>query len=165
MSDESDREVGPAARWFEDFAVGDRLRTQGRTVSDTDRVVWAMFTGDMNPMHVDEEFARAHGLFGAAFPPGLMHVALASGLQERLGLFTGTGLAMRSQTIVYRSPAVVGDTIHVEMEVKEVRRHSSRPRGTLTFAYTILKQDGTTVLEGDWVIEVASRDGAAATEA
>lgn len=152
----TERTTGPAALYFDDFAVGDRFVTQGRTMSEAEVSLWAMYTGDMNPMHVDEEFAREHGLFGGRFPPGLASVALASGLQERLGIFAGTGLAMRRQTIVYRSPVLVGDTICAELEVRELVRHHSRDAGTVTFSYVIRKQDGDVAVEGDWVILVAA---------
>ena len=76
--------IGPAARFFEDFSEGDEFVTQGRTLTETDLMSWAMFTGDMNSMHVDEDFASEYGLFGGRFPPGLMAVAIASGLWERL---------------------------------------------------------------------------------
>jgi acyl dehydratase len=142
--------IGPAARFYEDFAVGDRFTTQGRTVSETELTLWAMFSGDMNPMHVDEEFARVHGLFGGRFPPGLLAVGVASGLVERLGFFAGTGLAIKRQSIVYRSPVLVGDTIHVELDVTETAPHPRRPAGHVTFAYRIAKHDGTTCIEGDW---------------
>lgn len=147
------------SRHFEDFHVGERFVTQGRTVGEVEGTLWAMFTGDMNPMHVDEELAREHGLFGGRFPPGLMSVAIASGLKERLGLFQGTGLAMRGQTIVYHAPVLAGDTVHVELHVRNLEPHRRRPAGTVTFAYRIVKQDGTLCVEGDWVMLVAARDG------
>jgi acyl dehydratase len=149
--------TGPAARFFEDFAVGDRFVTQGRTIGETELTVWAMFSGDMNPMHVDEEHARAHGLFGGRFPPGLAAIGIASGLVERLGLFAGTGLAILSQTIVYRTPVLVGDTIRVELEVGETKPHHRRPAGIVTFAYRVVRQDGTVCIDGDWVWFIASR--------
>ena len=79
------RYVGPSARYFEDFKLGERIVSQGRTITQADGLLWAMYTGDMNPMHVDHEFAAKHALYGGAFPPGLMAVAIAQGLKERLG--------------------------------------------------------------------------------
>lgn len=149
--------TGPAARFFEEFAVGDRFSTQGRTVSETELTLWAMFSGDMNPMHVDEEFAREHGLFGGRFPPGLLAIGVASGLVERLGLFAGTGLAIKSQTIVYRTPVLVGDTIRAELEVTATAPHPRRPAGFVTFAYRISRQDGATCIDGDWEWLIAAR--------
>lgn len=146
--------VGPNARFFEDLAPGTRFVTQGRTVSETDGLLWAMFTGDMNPMHVDEEFASAHGLFGGRFPPGLMVVAIASGLKERLGLFAGTGMAMVRQTVEYRSAVLPGDTVHVEVVVRDAERRVGRAHGRVTFDYTVRKQDDSVAMGGEWVMVV-----------
>ncbi len=151
------RTVGPAAKWFDDLRLGDVFETQGRTVTDVELTQWAMFTGDMNPMHVDDVFAREHGLYGGRFPPGLMAVAVASGLNERLGLFSGTGLAMRSQTIRYLTPVLCGDTIRVSMTVLELSPHPSKARGIVEFGYQILRGDDTCCVEGEWTIVLASR--------
>jgi acyl dehydratase len=129
--------VGPAARWFEDFAVGEVFHTQGRTVTATESTLWSMFTGDMNPVHVDADFARRHSAFGTTVPQGLLAVAIASGLQERLGIFTGTGMAMLGQTIRYRAPVLIGDTIAVRMTVARLRPASRPGAGHVGFDYAI----------------------------
>jgi len=154
---EQEMPYGPSARFFEDFRLGDRIVTQGRTVTPADGLFWAMFTGDMNPMHVDEEFASRHGIFGGKFPPGLMSVAIASGLKERLGLTAGTALAMLEQTIRYKSPVLFGDTIHVVLIVNEVEPHPTKPRGTVRFHYEVVKHGGEVASEGEWVMVFAAR--------
>lgn len=154
--------IGPAARYFEDFTLGEAFVTQGRTFTQADGLFWAMFTGDMNPMHVDSEFAQEHGIFGGVFPPGLAAVAIASGLNERLGLFVGTGLAMTGQTVRYRKPVLPGDTVKVRLEVKSLTPHPRRPAGTAEFAYQIVKGDGTVCVEGEWGILLAARTTAVA---
>jgi 3-hydroxybutyryl-CoA dehydratase len=111
----------------------------------------------MNPMHVDEVFAREHGIYGGVFPPGLAVVGIASGLNERLGLFAGTGLAMTGQTIRYRRPVLPGDTIRVELEVKALTPHPRRPAGTVEVGYEIVTADGTVCIEGEWGILLAAR--------
>lgn len=156
---DAERYIGPAARFFEDFSVGERISTQGRTVTHADGLFWAMFSGDMNPMHVDQYFAAKHGLFGGVFPPGLASIAIASGLMERLGLGTGTALAILEQTIRYKSPVMFGDTIHLELMIKELKPHPEKPRGTVQFAYEILKQDGSVAIEGEWRWLFATRTG------
>ncbi|TAK36695.1 MAG: dehydratase [Chloroflexota bacterium] len=149
--------VGPGAKFFEDFREGEEFYTQGRTITPADGLFWAMFTGDMNPMHVDDDFATQYGLFGGKFPPGLMSVAIASGLDERLGLNAGTGLAMLEQTIRYKKPVLFGDTIRVRVTIARLEPHPTKPRGTVYFHYEIIKADGTVAIEGDWVRLVASR--------
>jgi len=116
-----------------------------------------MFSGDMNPMHVDCEFAAKHGLFGGAFPPGLASIAIASGLMERLGLGAGTALAILEQTIRYKSAMMFGDTIHLGLSVSELKPHPEKPRGTVLFDYQVLKQDQVVAIEGEWRWLFASR--------
>ncbi len=156
--DDPNRPVGASARFFEDFAVGETIVTQGRTITETDGSLWAMFTGDMNPMHVDDDYARQYGVFGGRFPPGLMAVAIASGLKERLGLFAGTGLAMLEQTIRYHSPVLFGDTIRVTLKVESVTRHPGKQRGVVDFRYELHKNDDTVAVEGVWRMLIAARD-------
>ena len=150
-------EVGPNARYFDDLSVGEVFVTQGRTVTKTDGLLWAMFTGDMNPMHVDEEYAKEHGIYGGIFAPGLAAVAIASGLNERLGLFAGTGLAMIDQTIRYRTPVLPGDTIRVRLEVTELAQHPRRHAGTVTVSYIITKGEDVACIEGQFGIFLSRR--------
>ena len=163
MSGAPERFVGPAARWFDDFHVGDRLVTQGRTVTPADGLFWAMFSGDMNPMHVDAPYAARHGIFGGVFPPGLLAIAIGSGLVERLGFATGTGLAIVEQTIRYRKPVLPGDTIHVELVVGATTPHPSKPRGSVRFDYRIVDQSNEAKVEGEWVWLFATRTAGAAS--
>ena len=148
--------LGPGARFFDDFTEGEKIVTQGRTITQNDGLFWAMFTGDMNPMHVDEDFASEHGLFGGRFPPGLMTVAVASGLQERLGIAAGTGLAIIEQTIRFKTPVLFGDTIHVKLTVQKKEAHPEKPQGKVYFFYEILKGNGEISIEGEWVMLMAA---------
>ncbi len=152
-----DLPVGPNAYFLEDLAPGTRLVTQGRTVTETDGLLWAMFTGDMNPMHVDETFAASHGLFGGRFPPGLMVVALASGLKERTGAFAGTGLAMLSQTVHYQEVVLPGDTVHVQLTVRAAEPRSGKRDGRVTFDYQVVTDGGVIAISGEWVMLVRAR--------
>lgn len=147
---QSQRYIGPSARFLEDFTVGEIIATQGRTITPADGLFWAMYSGDMNPMHVDYDYAAKHGLFGGAFPPGLAVVAVASGLMERLGLSAGTGLAIIEQTIRYKAPVLFGDTIRLELTVAEVRPHAVKPQGKVSFDYGIVRGESEVVIEGEW---------------
>jgi acyl dehydratase len=154
--------LGPSAKYFEDFAAGDEFVTQGRTIGEADNTIWTMFSGDMNPMHVDDEYARENGLFGGRFPAGMMVVAVASGLQERLGLFTGTGLAMISQTIDYHKAVLLNDTIRERMIVEECVPSTSRPAGRVTFRYEIIRQNDDICVSGLVTYYLLGRDGSGA---
>jgi acyl dehydratase len=151
------RLIGPSAKFFEDFKVGDRIVTQGRTVTQADGLFWSMFSGDMNPMHVDYDYAKRHGIYGTAFPAGLVVVAIASGLLERTGFSAGTGLAIIEQTVRYKTPVLFGETIHLELEITELRPSRNNPRGTVCFKYQVIKTDGVVSVEGEWTWLFASR--------
>ena len=152
-----DLPVAPGARWLEDWKPGDVVVSQGRTLTEADLMAWCGLTGDFNAMHVDEEFAKVHSPFGTRIPQGLLAVAIASGLQERLGIFGGTGRGLLGQTVSYRSPVHVGATIHVELEAKEVSDRADRPYGKLVLGYRILDQHATLCIEGDMTVLVANR--------
>lgn len=154
---EAKRFIGPAARFFEDFKLGDRIVTQGRTVTAADGLFWSMFSGDMNPMHVDYDYANKHGIYGGAFPAGLVAVAIASGLLERTGFSAGTGLAIIAQTVRYKVPVLFGETIRLELVIRELIPSRNHPRGTVRFDYQVIKTDDTVVLEGEWTWLFASR--------
>jgi len=150
--------VGPAARYFDDLEVGQQFRTQGRTVTHVEGSMWAMFTGDMNPMHVDDDFAGEYGPFEGRFPPGLMVVAIASGLNERLGLFVGTGVVMTGQTIHYHRAVLPGETVHVDLTVLKKAPHPRRAAGFVDFGYQVVTADGTLCIDGEWTIMLIARD-------
>ena len=156
------RYIGPAARFFEDFTLGERIVSQGRTVTPADGLFWSMFTGDMNPMHVDYDYASKHGLFGGAFPAGLTTIAIASGLMERLGLSAGTGLAIIEQTIRYKSVVLFGETIRIELHVAALKSHATKPQGKVSFDYKVVKSDGEVAIEGEWIWLFAGRGSIAA---
>jgi acyl dehydratase len=153
----SDVLIGPGARWFEDFTEGDVFVTQGRTVTETDSMLFAMFSGDMNPIHVDEEFARANSPFGGRIPQGMAILSIASGLQERLGLFAGTGRGLLDQTIRYRRAVQLGDTISVRLTVREKTDREDRDWGRLLLGYEIVRGDGTVTIDGTQTVLVANR--------
>ena len=61
-------------------------------------------------------------------------------------------MALMQQTFKYTAPTFFGDTIHLEMRVDKVKPSSKGGKGVVTFASRIIKQDGTVVNEGEWVV-------------
>jgi acyl dehydratase len=74
MTDGTDR---PRGRYFEEFAVGDKVTSQGRTITESDIMTFAGFSGDYNPIHIDAEFSKT-GLFGERIAHGLLVLSIAS---------------------------------------------------------------------------------------
>ena len=126
--------------------VGDKAT---RSLNITDEVIrtFADVTGDHNPVHLDDVYAAgtrfgrriAHGMIAA----GLISAALANDLP-------GPGSIYLSQTLEFKAPVFPGDTLTVEVEVKNVR--PDKPIITLSTKCT--NQEGRLVLDGVAVIMV-----------
>jgi acyl dehydratase len=141
---------------LEDYEVGMQFRTHRRTITETDVVNFAGFSGDYNALHTDDEYARstpyegriAHGMLGAA---------VSSGLANRLGIFEGTVLALLYQSLEYRRPILLGDTVHMEMVVSGIEPARNGRRGTVIFKTNLVNQRGKVVIAGQWNLLIRSR--------
>jgi len=141
----------PRGRWFEDYAVGQVYRSPARTVTEADVVAFACLSGDQNPLHVDAEFARRTP-FRQRIAHGLLIQSLASGLAHQMGIFDGTIAALAEVEIRFRRPVVFGDTLRLELGVREVEAEPRPKRGEVRFSTDVLNQDDQVVMEGGWTI-------------
>ena len=116
-----------------------------KTVTEVDVTLFAAISGDFNPVHMNETFAAA-GPFGGRIAHGPITLALAAGV---LGTeLPGVGTVAVSNTIEYRRPVRLGDTITARVEVRECDRERNR----VTMDLTWLNQDGELVAEGTAVV-------------
>ena len=58
----------PKGLYFEEFAIGDRVESLGRTITETDVVNFASLSGDWNLIHTDAEYSKEQ-MFGQRVPP------------------------------------------------------------------------------------------------
>ncbi|WP_069807152.1 MaoC family dehydratase [Vulcanisaeta thermophila] len=127
---------------YDDFQVGMKIRSQGITVTEAHIVQFAQLTGDYNPLHVDEEFAR-QTIFEGRVAHGLLTLSLATGLLAPL--LAGTTIALLEVNAQFQKPVKIGDTIHVESEVIEKKESRKYNGGTVTFKQEVKNQRGETV--------------------
>jgi len=120
--------------------VGDTAR-RSRQVTARDIELFTELTGDRNPLHYDEEAARA-SRFGGLIVQG----GVTSGLLNAVvaGDLPGPGSVFLHVDWSFRAPVRPGDTITAEVEVLELRE--DKPITKLRTA--IENQDGVVVLEG-----------------
>ena len=134
--------------FFEDLSVGMTERLS-KTVSSSDVVGFAEVTGDRNPIHLSEHFA-AKTTFGTRIAHGLYTASLISAvLGTRL---PGPGAIYISQTLNFRAPVKIGDTVEVTVQVTELVPEKTRARLACTCSV-----DGEIVLDGEALVKVPSK--------
>ncbi len=136
---------------YEQFTIGDRFVTPSRTVTEADIVNFAGLSGDFNPLHIDEVFARKTP-FGTRIAHGMLVAAMATGMGNWLGILEGTVIALMEQFIQYKAPTRAGDTVHLEMEVVDKKETSKPDRGIIVFSADVINQEGKAVVEGRWTL-------------
>ena len=132
---------------FEEFAVGTRYRTLGRTISDFEILQFVTLTGFTEPLFMDVEYIRRESVFGGRVAPGVLTFAVAEGLTIQTGILHGTGLALLSYDVKVLAPVLAGDTISVEIEVIDRRETRKPDRGVVTFRHRVANQRGEAVME------------------
>lgn len=145
-------------RYFEDWAVGDVVHTDGVTVTESQIIDFAL-KYDPQPFHIDVEAAKG-SLFGGLVSSGFLTQALTFRLFYGSGAITGTGMGAGGiDELRWPRPVRPGDTLRVRVEVTG-KRPSSRPdRGYVRFRYTTLNQHGETVFSMESNGIVATRSG------
>jgi len=120
-----------------------------KTVTEADIVLFAGITGDTNPVHLDEEFAKptmfkgriAHGMLTAGFVSTVFGTKLP-----------GPGCIYLSQTLKFKAPVRIGDTVRARVTVSAI----DREKGRVTFATTCHVGE-TIVLDGEAQLMVPKR--------
>ncbi len=118
--------------------------TMGKTVTDADIVMFAGVSTDTNAVHLDEEFAKtlpfggriAHGMLSASFISAVLGAHLP-----------GPGTIYMGQTLRFKAPVRIGDTVKTTVTVKEVIVEKKR-----VILETICRVGETVVIEGEATI-------------
>ena len=135
--------IGLGFGW-EELCIGDKFRTVGRTISETDLVNFIGLSGMDEVIFNDDCFRAKHSVIKEKFVPGALAYVIGEGLL--IPAMQGTGLAFLNMELTVHQPIKVGDTIHVEVEVLEVRKTSKSDRGMVRTKNDIKNQDGATVI-------------------
>ena len=125
---------------FAEIKVGDKA-SMSKTVTEYDVYTFAGVTGDFNPVHIDEEFAKttmfkgriAHGILSAGFISAVLGTALP-----------GKNTIYLGQELQFKAPVKIGDTVTATVEVLEKIEGKNR----LILRTTVTNQAGLVVTDG-----------------
>ena len=116
-----------------------------KTISESDVYLYAGLTGDLNPAHINEEYARE-----TFFKTRIAHGMLAAGLISAvMGMrLPGPGTVYVRQELNFLAPIRIGDTVTARVEVIEIMTEQKQ----LRLRTTCSKQDGTVVVDGEAIV-------------
>lgn len=124
--------------------------THRKTITEKDINQFAEVSGDYNPVHLDEEFARKT-LFGGRIAHGVISISLISAAAAKLpGL-----VILISHSSRFLRPVKIGDTVTATAEVIGVRKD----KGIVTLKTTCANQDGKLVVEGETAVRLYEAPG------
>lgn len=137
--------------YYEDIETGARWRTAGRTVTEADSTMFSMLSGDWNPIHCNEDYAR-RTRFGQRIVAGIFGLSLITGAMNQWGIFETSALAMLNiRDWQFRKPILIGTTLIVQMEITGKRLVSSGAAGIVERRFDLLDP-------GDEVIQTGFSD-------
>ncbi|MBI2859877.1 MAG: MaoC family dehydratase [Chloroflexi bacterium] len=124
--------------------------THTRTITEADITKFAELSGDYNPVHMSDEYARKT-FFGGRIAHGVISIALLSAAMAKLpGL-----VILMSHTSRFLKPVRIGDTITAVAEAVQVRKD----KGIVTLKNTCTNQQGETVIEGETMVRLYPAPG------
>ncbi|MDF1670059.1 MAG: MaoC/PaaZ C-terminal domain-containing protein [Roseovarius sp.] len=133
--------------FYEDLEVDQVFESVGRTVTDHDVMTFAGISGDFNQLHTDDEFAK-NSHFGKRIAHGVLVLAIATGLTQRMGIFDGSALALLGLQWDFKGPVYINDTIHLKMTIESLRLTSKGDRGIVGRRYDMINQKDEIVQTG-----------------
>ena len=144
--------------FYEEFEVGDYFETKGRTITEADIVAFAGLSWDFNSIHTDKEYAKGT-IFGERIAHGALGFVVHTGLSANLGHLSETVVAFMGMTWNFHKPIKIGDTIHVEQNVKSKKEIKKDGMGIVVFDTRLVNQNGDVVQQGDKTLLVRKKDG------
>lgn len=131
--------------YYDDLDIGQKFKTLGRTITDADITAFVGATGSTEVLFTNLEYLRNETSFTGRLVPGALVYCMAEGLLMQATMQT-TGMAFLGMELNIERPCFAGDTIHVEVEVTEVRKTSKGNRGIVRTRNVVKKETGETLL-------------------
>ena len=143
--------------YFEEFEMGLKITTSGRTITESDVIGFAGISGDYNQIHTDAVYSKGTPA-GARIAHGLLVMSIASGLVVLTSMMEGTVLVFREiKNWKFIKPVYFNNTIHVEVSVVGLKAFRRLGGGLVETEIDVKNQDGETVMKGVWSSLIRSK--------
>lgn len=132
------------SQFFEDYIVDMKRETFGRTITETDIVLHAGQTGDFYPHHMDSEWCKTQP-FNQRIAHGTLIFSIGVGMTA--GEINPESMSYGYDRLRFINPVFIGDTIRVNVTIKEKRDHPKRPHhGIVTELVEVINQKDEIVI-------------------
>ena len=131
-------------KYFENYEKGDQWKSRGRTITETDIVMFSSLTGDFYPLHTDKEYAK-NSFFKQRIAHGMLVLSFAVGLAKMDPDIVVANYGIDKLRFIH--PVFINDTIRVELEVIDLM-DKGKGTGVVTVKQTVLKQTGEPCIIG-----------------
>lgn len=136
--------------YFEDLSVG-QTAVYSRTVTEADIAAFAAVSGDINPVHLSEQFGKG-GMFEGRIAHGMLSASFISAVIANK--LPGPGAIYLGQSLKFMAPVRPGDTVNTRLTVRDLNDEKCR-----AVIDTVCMVDGEVVIEGEAMVKVPSRAG------
>lgn len=137
---------------YNDWVIGETIKTSGRTVTESDVTRFAGLSGDFNQLHTDAEFAKANTPYGERIAHGALTFAMATGLMDHSGMIEGVVVGFLGANLKWPAPVLFGDTIHLEVTAIDKKPTKNPKRGIVTLSIKVVNQNDVVVGDEEWTI-------------
>jgi acyl dehydratase len=137
-----------AGHHFDELEPGRTFETGSRVVTEADVAAFAAVSGDRNPLHLDEAYARA-SVFGRRVAHGALGLSVATGLINASGLTRGTLVALLGLEWEFVAPLYPGTEVRVDLEVLSRRETRKADRGLVVLGAELVDGTGSVLQRGE----------------
>lgn len=136
-------------KYFDDWTIDEEFITPGRTMTETDIVMFACTTGDYNELHTNAQFMENHQ-FGQRIGHGLLGLSIAHGLWFRTGFLEGVVIAFLGvDDWKFKAPFFIGDTLRLRFKAVDKRpSKSNSERGIVRWYLELINQKDEVIQSG-----------------
>ncbi len=127
--------------------IGEVFRTGAKVITQSEEELFCVMTENKLPMFLSDEAALEKG-WEKRIAPGVLTFSVAIGLMESSGILDDVVAFLGTDELRFVTPVYIGDTIQVEVELKDKKYSKGGSRGTVHYEWRVMNQHGNDVARG-----------------